>query len=96
MTTQERKATLYRVLNETYKDKGLRAGEEIHENLNSRAAELRMDQFLGEKLRELRDERREEARRARWDPRINPRAIWIRLVIGAILFVLNRLNQWKT
>ncbi len=63
MTTQERKATLYRVLNETYKDKGLRAGEEIHENLNSWAAELRMDQFLGEKLRELRDERREEARR---------------------------------
>ena len=83
MTTQERKATLYRVLNETYKDKGLRAGEEIHENLNSWAAELRMDQFLGEKLRELREERR----RARWDPSISPTAITVGLSIGAALFL---------
>ncbi len=83
MTTEQRKAKLYKVLNETYKDKGLRTGDEIREHLNSWATELRMDQFFGEKLRELREERR----RARWDPSISPTAITVGLSIGAALFL---------
>jgi hypothetical protein len=82
MTPQQRKAKLYEVLNETYKNRGLQTGEEIRENLNSWAAEKSVDHYLGEKLRELRDERR----RARWDPYISPKAIAIGLAIGATLY----------
>jgi hypothetical protein len=88
MTPQQRKAKLYRVLNETYRDKGLGTGEEIRENLNSWAAEKSMDQFLGEKLKEIRKERRQEMRKAQWDPHISPTAIVIGLAIAAALFFL--------